>query len=143
MATYREWQRSIVERLQALLGSDRVFEESVPEIDHLPMNDLGMVEPYAVLWFGQRVQGGPGFNSVCGTLGSAHRALFYVGIGAPTGEVANDVAASVTDSLRGFRPVGQGELIEDFSPTIREPLDMSGVNPRVHVRIAYSGIIDV
>lgn len=143
MPTYREWQRDIVDRVKQVLGAENVYEESVPEIEQLSMTDYGMVKPYAVLWFGQRIQGGPGFRSMCGTRHSAHRALFYVQIGAPTGEVANDVAAAVSDSLLGYRPVGQGELDEDISPTIREPLDMSGVNPRIQTRIAYSGIIDI
>lgn len=139
----REWQRDIVTRLEELLSPEQVFEEGAPEEDALPMYPNRMVKPYVVLWFGQRVRGGLGFDSLCGVLGSAHRALFIVQIAAATGEVCNDVSAAVADHLLGFRPAGQGELTEDSAPTIRQPLDTSGINSRYQRPIAFSGTVDV
>jgi hypothetical protein len=142
MATMREWQLAIVDRLAEVFPDNQVFEEGPPEEDYLPMYPNRMVKPYVIVWFGQRVDGGPGFNSVCGVLGSAHRGLFLVQVCAATGRMVNDAAAAVSQALIGFRPAGQGELKEDSAPTIRNPLDMSGVNTRYQVPLAYNGIVD-
>lgn len=143
MATFRDWQKAVVAQLKTVFPEDQVWEGSVPQESQLAKFDNDMVKPYVVVWFGQRVNGGPGFNSTCGVRSSAHMTTFIVRVAAPTGEMVNDAAALVSDALFGFRPLNQGELQEDGAPTIRDPLEMSGVNPRYFFPIAYRATVDL
>lgn len=139
----RDWELDIIAQLHTVLDASQVFEESVPETDQLPRFDTTMAKPYVVLWWGQRVDGGIGHNSLCGVLHSSHKALFLIQLVAPTGPMGRDLAALVSDALLGYRPAGQGELTEDSMPTIRNPLDISGAANRIRVPLAFSGTVDL
>src|SRR5690606_41424357 len=97
---------------------------------------------YAIIWIRQKGHGGPAFNSVCGVLGSVRRGLLLEQVCAATGSMVKEAAAAVSQALIGFRPAGRGELEEESAPPIRNPLDMSGVNTRYQVPLAYNGIVD-
>jgi hypothetical protein len=139
----RDWQRAVITRLEDLLSPEQVYEEGPPDEDALPMYPNRMVKPYVVVWFGQRVSGGIGYDALCGVRESAHVSMFITQVVAATGEVCNDVSVVVADHLLGFRPADQGELREDSAPTIRQPLDVSGVNSRYQRPIAFSGTVDL
>lgn len=143
MPNLRDWQLAIRDRLAEQFTLDRVFEEGVPELKLLPHYPGGVIKPYVAIWHGQRIDGGPGFGALDGVLNSAHRVPFYVEVGAATGSMCLDAAQAVRDLLTGFRPAGQGELREDGAPTIRQPLDMSGVISRYQIPIAFNGIVDL
>lgn len=141
----RDWELDIVERMGEFLAPDQVFEQSVEEEIELPRFDNTMVKPYVVFWWGQRVRGGVGHNALCGVRASSHTALFLVQLVSPTGPMGRDLAAVVSEALWGYRPLNgtQGELHEDSAPTIRNPLDISGVSTRNRVPLAYSGTVDL
>lgn len=139
----RDWEKDIIGRLKLFIAPEQVFEESVPEESEIPRFSNTMVKPYVVLWWGQRVQGGPGYQAVCGVRGSAHIVTFLVQLAASNGPMGRDLAAVVSNALLGYRPLGQGELREDSMPTIRNPLDISGAYARDRVPLAYSGTVDL
>lgn len=143
MPTLREWRLAIIAQAQTLLPPEQVFEGGVPAETQLVMDSNRMVLPYAIFWWGQRVGGGLGFTALTGVRTHAHVVPFIVQSCAPTGAAAQDLADALSDVLWGFQPVGQGELREDGAGTIRQPLDMSGVNSRYQVPVAYVGTVDV
>jgi hypothetical protein len=143
MATIREWRLAIIAQAQTLLPPTQTFEGGVPAETQLPMDSNRMVLPYAVFWWGQRVPGGLGFAGIAGVRKDAHVVPFIVQSCAPTGSAAVDLADALSDVLWGFRPVDQGELREDGAGTIRQPLDMSGVNSRYQVPVSYVGTVDL
>lgn len=139
----RDWELDIVARLRNAIAEDQVFEESVEEEARLPRFDNTMVKPYVVLWWGQRVRGGGGHNALAGVRKSSHVAEFIAQLIAPTGAMNRELARLVSGSLLGYRPLGEGELMEDSAPTIRNPLDISGVSARNRTPLAYSGTVDL
>lgn len=143
MANLRDWQKAILARLQELLPPEQIYEEGVPDEAELPMYDSRRVKPYVVAWWGQRVDGGLGFNTLCGVRENAHTVPFILQVCGPTGPAVRDLAEAVSDLLLGFKPLGEGELREDGAGTIRQPLDMSGVNSRYQVPVSYVGTVDV
>lgn len=138
----RAWQKDIMERIQELLPAERIFEEGVPDETALPMYEGGRVKPYVVLWWGQRVDGGLGFNTLCGVQENAHTVPFIVQVCGPTGTAVMDLKEALADVLRGYEPLGEGQLREDGAGTIRQPLDMSGVNSRYQVPLSMAGTVD-
>jgi len=146
--TLRLWKEAVVDRLG--LGGDSlpgftpqlVFEEGIPEETQLERLTNRHVKPYVVVWFGQRVSGGDGYNSICGVRGSAHRMYMLIQVCSYDGGIVNQAVDLVSDLLIGFRPAGHGELSEDSSATIRRPMDISGVRSRYAVPVAYSGTVD-
>lgn len=143
MPTLREWRLAIVEQAQTLLPPEQTFEGGVPDEHQLPMNNSRMVLPYAVFWWGQRVPGGLGYAGIAGVRKNAHVVPFIVQSCAPTGAAVMDLADALSDVLWGFQPAGQGELREDGAGTIRQPLDVSGVNSRYQVPVSYVGTVDI
>ena len=147
----RAWEIAIEERLKfgnpaaglAGFGSDAVFVSAVPDEAQVPRLPNRMVRPYVAIWYGQRIQGNDGYRSICGVRASAYRANFLVQVMAHDGSLNRDAVALVSDLLLGFKPAGQGELLESSSSTIRRPLDMSGVRGRISVPVAYSGTVDL
>ena len=144
----RPWKMAVQERLANGDGTfpgfteDRVFAEGVPEEGQLDRLTNRQVAPYVVVWYGQRVDGGTGYRSMCGVKGSAHRMYMLVQVCASDGVIVNQAVDLVSDLLIGFRPAGHGELSENSSATIRRPMDMSGVRSRYTVPVAYSGTVD-
>lgn len=146
----RDWQKAVEERLRtgvpgqvAGFGQLGVWVQAVPDEDQLPRLPNLQVRPYLVLWYGQRMDGSADYNAITGELYSAKRSNFLVQVCAHQGELVLDAMDAVTRILRGFRPVGQGELRESASATIRRPMDISGVNSRVSVPVAFSGTVDL
>lgn len=147
----RPWQVAIEERLiqgapeegLAGFGSDCVFVSAVPDETQIPRLPNRQVRPYLVLWYGQRIQGNSGYQALCGVKGSAYRSNFLVQVQAHDGRLTLDAVALVSNLLLGYKPFGQGELLESSSSTIRRPLDISGVRGRISVPVAYSGTVDL
>lgn len=143
------WQEAILDRLSNGVGTtpgfgaDQVFAESVPEQARLGrMGDLRS-KVYICVWFGQRIDVGPTHNGICGTRDNAHLANFLVQVNGPDGNTVRRGRNLVSDLLWGFKPASQGELKETSTTTIRRPLDISGVEARNTVPIAYSGTVDI
>lgn len=147
----RLWEVAIEQRLiegdpannRAGFGEEAVFVSAVPDETQIPRLPNRMVRPYVALWYGQRIQGNDGYQALCGVKGSAYRANFLVQVQAHDGRLARDAVALVSNLLLGFRPAGQGELLESSSSTIRRPLDISGARGRISVPVAYSGTVDL
>jgi len=147
----RPWQLAIEDRLAfgsvddnlAGFGQDCVFVAAVPDESQVPRLPNRQVKPYVVLWYGQRIQGNSGYQAICGVKASAYRSNFLVQVQAHDGGLAMDAVALVSNLLLGFKPFGQGELLESSSSTIRRPLDISGVRGRISVPVAYSGTVDL
>lgn len=147
----RLWEIAVEERLMygspadglVGFGEDCVFVSAVPDESQVPRLPNRMIKPYVAIWYGQRIQGNDGYQALCGVRGSAYRANFLVQVMAHDGRLNRDAVALVSNLLMGFRPAGQGELLESSSSTIRRPLDMSGVRGRISVPVAYSGTVDL
>jgi len=143
------WRADIIERLAngdgttPGFGINQVYQESVPEQSRLERMSDGRVRPYVSVWFGQRIGMGNGYRGICGVRMNAHRMNMIIMVGAPDGNTANKARDLISELLWGFRPAGQGELEETSSTTIRRPLDISGVDSRNAVPIAYSGTVDI
>lgn len=149
MSTMNAWKNAVLDRLidggdgLAGFGTDQVFAHSIPDPTQLPKMSDGRVMPYIAIWFGQRVGGGPGFNGVCGVRANAHVMHFLAVINAADGVSTMNAVDHTSELLRGYRPASQGELEETSALTIRRPLDISGVDSRNTVPVAYSGTVDL
>lgn len=147
----RPWEIAVEDRLTfgapdenlAGFGADCVYVSAVPDEDQVPRLPNRQVKPYVVIWYGQRIQGNDGYRAICGVKASAYRANFLVQVQAHDGRLARDAVSLVSSLLLGFKPFGQGELLESSSSTIRRPLDISGVRGRISVPVAYSGTVDL
>ena len=145
----RDWEVAVEDRLVLGgdgvpgLGADAVFVEAVPDEAQIPRLANRQARPYVSVWFGQRIQGGEGYRGICGVRSNAHRSNFLVLCCAHDGNVCRDLVAQVSSLLMGFKPAGQGELVESSTTTLRRPLDISGVKSRIAVPVGYSGTVDI
>lgn len=143
------WKKDVIDRLGLGgdgipgFGVDSVFREGVSDEREIPRFPDGTHKPYVAVWFGQRISGGRGHQSIAGVRHSAHQMNMLVMTCAPDGDMGDQAVDMVSALLLGFCPAGQGELKEDGAPSIRRPMDMSGVRARFAVPVAYSGTVDI
>lgn len=144
-----QWKNAVLNRLAdggdgfTGFGPAQVYPHSIPDPTQLTKMSDGRVMPYITIWFGQRVGGGAGYNGLCGVRGNAHIMHFLAVVNAADGISIMNAVDHTSDLLRGYRPAGQGELEETSALTIRRPLDISGVDSRNTVPVAYSGTVDL
>lgn len=152
MVSLLDWQLDIHQRLDTGLPNTPVFLEGVPENTDIVKDPTAFYKPSLILWFGQAVDlsGFGGRLSVvdlCGANGAGDptkSVAFIVESVAPSGLSLLQLAQAVRDLLTGYAPVGQGELSEAGSGTVRDPYPVGiGDTLRFYLAIGYIGIVNV
>lgn len=152
MVSLLEWQLDIFERLDTGLPNTPVFLEGVPESSDIVKDPSAFYKPSLILWFGQAVDlsgfgGRITVADMCGMTsegGSTKKAAFIVESAAPSGLSLLQLAQAARDLLTGYMPVGQGELSEAGSGTVRDPYPVGiGDTLRFYLAIGYQGIVNV
>lgn len=150
MVSLLDWQLDIYERLDNGLPNTPVFLEGVPENSDIVKDPSGFYKPTLILWFGQAfdISGFGGRISVadlCGMEadgGSTKQAAFIVESVAPSGLSLLQLAQAARDILVGYRPLGEGELSEAGSGTVRDPYPVGvGDTLRFYLAVGYRGVL--
>lgn len=153
MVSLLDWQLDIYNRIDTGLPNTPVFLEGIPENTDISKDPSGFYKPTLILWFGQAydLSGFGGRISVadlCGISGEdkgvTKQASFIVEAVAPSGLSLLQLSQAVRDLLVGYSPVGQGELSEAGSGTVRDPYPVGvGDTLRFYLAIGYKGIVNV
>lgn len=150
MVSLLEWQLDIYRRLDTGLPNTPVFLEGVPENTDIVKDPSGFYKPSLILWFGQAfdLSGFGGRISVADLCGSSDgdatkRAAFIVESVAPSGLSLLQLAQAARDLLIGYAPLGQGEISEAGSGTVRDPYPVGiGDTLRFYLAVGYQGVIN-
>lgn len=147
--TVLDWQMDIYERLRLGLPHTPVHLEGVPESSAHPRDPTGLVKPFLIIWFGQltdvtNFSGTVG--DLCGTETSGGNIIkqgnFLVETVAPTGLSLLQLENMVRALLTGFRPDGEGELVEGGQTTIRDPYPAGiGDTLRFYKPLFFQGVV--
>lgn len=135
------WQMAIVDRLEDEIPHAKFFIEGAGENTVIPRDPLGMVKPFAMVWFGSLREGGIGHEALTGTMQTTKRMNMIIQVAAGNGRMLLQLENAVRVALTGYRPDGEGELREDTA-SIRDPYPVGGgVEVRFYKPIAFSGIV--
>lgn len=152
MVSLLDWQLDIYNRVRSGLPNTPVYLEGVGESNEVEPDPSGFYKPTVILWFGQafNLSGFGGRITVadlCGTSGDheiTKQAAFIVEAIAPSGLALLQLSQIVRDLLEGYSPVGQGELDEAGSGTVRDPFPVGvGTTLRFYLAIGYRGTVNV
>lgn len=153
MVSLLEWQLAIYSRLNEGLPNTPVFLEGVPESTEVVKDPSGFYKPTLILWFGQAfdLSGFGGRTSVadlCGMGGSGtdstKKTGFIVESIAPSGLSLLQLAQAVRDLIVGHAPLGQGEISEAGTGTVRDPYPVGvGDTLRFYLAVGYQGVVNV
>jgi hypothetical protein len=153
MVSMLDWQLDIYARIDTGLPNTPVFLEGVGENTDVVKDPSAFYKPSLILWFGQAfdIAGFGGRISVadlCGVGGEdkgvTKQAAFIVEAVAPSGLSLLQLSQAARDLLIGYEPVGQGELMEAGSGTVRDPYPVGiGDTLRFYLAIGYRGIVNV
>jgi hypothetical protein len=154
MVSLLEWQLDIFHRLDLGLPNTPVHLEGVPENTDTVKDPSTFYKPALILWFGQAVDlsgfgGRITVADLCGMSdasggGSTKQAAFIVESVAPSGLSLLQLAQAARDLLTGYTPLGQGELSEAGSGTVRDPYPVGvGDTLRFYLAVGYRGIVNV
>ena len=151
MASLLDWQLDIYRRLDVGMPNTPVFLEGVPENTDIVKDPSGFYKPTLILWFGQAFDlsgfgGRLTISDLCGNGGESvtKKAAFIVESIAPSGLALLQLSQMVRDLLQGYSPVGQGELSEAGSGTVRDPYPVGvGDTLRFYLAIGYQGTVNV
>lgn len=152
MVSLLEWQLDIYDRVDTGLPNTPVHLEGIPENTSVVKDPSGFYKPTLIMWFGQTfdLSGFGGRISVadlCGSSGEASQptkqAAFIVEAVAPSGLSLLQLSQAVRDRLTGYAPLGQGELAEAGSGTVRDPYPVGiGDTLRFYLAIGYKGTLN-
>jgi hypothetical protein len=151
MVSLLDWQLDIYSRLDNGLPNTPVFLEGVPENSDIVKDPSAFYKPTLILWFGQAfdISGFGGRISVadlCGMEadgGTTKQAGFIVESVAPSGLSLLQLAQAARDLLSGYKPLGEGELSEAGSGTVRDPYPVGvGDTLRFYLAVGYRGVVN-
>lgn len=153
MVSLLDWQLDIYRRLDTGLPNTPVFLEGVPENTDIVKDPSGFYKPSLIVWFGQTfdLSGFGGRLSVadlCGLSGdgteSTKQAGFIIESVAPSGLSLLQLAQAARDLIVGYAPLGQGEISESGSGTVRDPYPVGiGDTLRFYLAVGYRGVLNV
>jgi hypothetical protein len=153
MVSLLDWQLDIYRRLDAGLPNTPVYLEGVPESSDVVKDPSGFYKPTLIVWFGQAfdLSGFGGRSSVgdlCGFSAegseATKKAAFLVESVAPSGLSLLQLAQAARDLLVGYAPLGQGEIWEAGTGTVRDPYPVGvGDTLRFYLAVGYQGIVNV
>lgn len=150
MVSLLDWQLDIYRRLDTGLPNTPVFLEGVPENTDIVKDPSGFYKPSLILWFGQAfdISGFGGRVSTADLCGmsdgdATKKAAFIVMSVAPSGLSLLQLAQAARDLLIGYAPLGQGEISEAGSGTVRDPYPVGiGDTLRFYLAVGYQGVIN-
>lgn len=152
MVSLLDWQLDIYRRLDTGMPNTPVFLEGIGENNDVIKDPSGFYKPTFILWFGQAfdLSGFGGRITVadlCGMSGeneNTKKAGFIVEAVAPSGLALLQLSQCARDLLTGYSPLGQGEISEAGSGTVRDPYPVGvGDTMRFYLAIGYQGIVNV
>lgn len=152
MVSLLDWQLNIYERIDTGLPNTPVFLEGIGENNEITPDPSGFYKPTLILWFGQAYDlsgfgGRITVSDLCGSSGETEatkQAAFIVESVAPSGLALLHLSQAVRDLLTGYSPLGQGELSEAGSGTVRDPYPVGvGDTMRFYLAVGYIGLVNV
>lgn len=152
MVSLLDWQLDIYRRLDTGLPNTPVFVEGIGESNEIVKDPSGFYKPTVIIWFGQAFDmasyGGRNRTAnLCGLSGGSEgtkQAGLIVESVAPSGIALLQLAQAVRDLLTGYAPLGQGELSEVGTGTVRDPYPLGiGDTLRFYLAVGYRGTVNV
>jgi hypothetical protein len=151
MVSVLDWQLDIYRRIDTGLPNTPVHLEGLGESTDITPDPSGFYKPSVILWFGQAFDlsgfgGRLTVTDLCGLGGSGEttkQAAFITQLVAPSGLSLLQLGQAVRDLVEGYAPLGQGELSEAGSGTVRDPYPVGiGDTLRFYLAIGYKGTLN-